>query len=64
MKLTTPEVTVQMSDVELVTDFVPSPVVETVGVNDPLKVPEAGRLVIDGVDGEVRPIDDDVPPLV
>ena len=40
-----------MSVVELVTDFVPSPVVETTGVKEPLKIPEPGRLEMDGVDG-------------
>jgi hypothetical protein len=49
-KLTTPLVTVQTLVVELKTDFVPSPVVETTGVKEPLKVPEPGRLVMLGVD--------------
>ena len=41
----------QTEVVELVTDFVPSPVVDTVGVKEPPKVPEAGRLVMVGVVG-------------
>jgi hypothetical protein len=40
---TTPLVTVHTLVVELVTDDVPSPVVVTVGVNDPPTVPEFGR---------------------
>ena len=37
--------------VELVTEVDPSPVVDTVGVKEPPKVPEAGRLEMDGVVG-------------
>ena len=52
--MTVPAVTVQTLVVELVTDFVPSPVVETTGVKEPLKIPEPGRLEMDGVDDEAR----------
>ena len=37
--------------VELVTDVVPPPVADTVGVKEPPKVAEAGRLVMVGVVG-------------
>jgi hypothetical protein len=48
-------VTVQTLVVELVTDLAPSPVVETVGVKEPLEVPDSGKLVIDGDEEEARP---------
>ena len=48
--MTVPAVTVQTLVVELVTDFVPSPVVETTGVKEPLKIPEPGRFVMLGVE--------------
>jgi len=52
IKDTRPEpATVQTEVVELVTDVVPSPEVDTVGVKDPPKVPDEGRLVMDGVEG-------------
>ena len=49
--MTVPEVTVQTLVVELVTDLVPSPVVETTGVKEPETLPEPGMLEMDGVDG-------------
>ena len=53
--------------VELVTVLVPSPVVVTVGVNEPPLMPDAGRLEIDGVDeaalSMVKPDWEDVDPL-
>ena len=48
--MTVPEVTVQTLVVELVTDLVPSPVVETTGVKEPETLPEPGRFVMLGVD--------------
>jgi len=48
--LTVPAVTVQTLVVELVTEVDPSPEVETVGVKEPLKIPELGKFVMLGVD--------------
>ena len=47
--------TVHAEVVELVTDVVPSLVVDTVGVKEPPKVPESGGLVMVGVVGVSRP---------
>jgi hypothetical protein len=54
MKLTTPEpFTVHTPVVELVTVFVPSPFVETDGVNESPIFGDAGMLEIDGLVGVV-----------
>jgi hypothetical protein len=45
--------------VELVTDFTPSPVVETVGVKDPPKTAEPGTFGIEGAVGDNFPIVND-----
>jgi hypothetical protein len=53
-KLTTPLVTVQTLVVDEVTEVDPSPVLETTGVKELLKVSEPGRLVMLGADDAAR----------
>ena len=49
--------TVQTPVVELVTELAPSPVVDMIGMKLPPKVPDPGKLEIDGVDGVAWPIE-------
>jgi hypothetical protein len=58
-KLTTPEpLTEHTPNVELVTDFTPSPFVDTAGVNEPPTFGDAGRYAIAGDVGVLRTVMD------